>query len=430
MAAALAGLGLSELGFGSAVGGAVGSEAIGAAAQGAAAGAIGSGIEKGVQSAAEAVFGAENVQNFEKDVRDKANRVKNEFANAGYILSGNFDGWLEAKKKERMKHDPESEGSTFGRCQCPQSTSLGQASNAPPKDPEQVGQDFGTLLGKLADVGSQANVQTFAQAANSIIDNHPELSYLVGDALDLPALQKNVNAVVPNNADYKAIAAVYNGKRITTQSVKEMIDPANGQKVFGAIDELGYTQLYRVNPNAFTITPLHGTWVGPNSPNNALPEDLFDTYCFYHDVDYHNGGWFNRTGDYKLISRLSQNLDRFPSYQLPLIFTTIRYFSTIGSVLSNVNSNVKTPLTGPLSNLSNVPTVDVSAPLDDSASPSSSSSLTKSPVDEAKSTDYAAFNRGLVTGLVSQTRASSAISQQRTYRRNASRLKNIRIQVF
>jgi hypothetical protein len=146
---------------------------------------------------------------------------------------------------------------------------------------------------------------------------------------------------VPVSNEYKAIAAVYNGRNIYwPQSWTEAYVIGSGTSSTGIIttygtDELGVT--VSLQPlQGMTIPTIHGKYVGPNSANIGAPIDLFDGFAFFHDYDYLQGGWFNRSGDMKFISRLSQNRDRFPSDQLNMINATIIYFSTVGLSLGTL----------------------------------------------------------------------------------------------
>lgn len=70
------------------------------------------------------------------------------------------------------------------------------------------------------------------------------------------------------------------------------------------------------------VPPIWGTWMGPKSPNNKLPEgmgaggdprrkfDFLDLASMAHDIEYSKKGWFALEGDLKYIARLTHNMNR------------------------------------------------------------------------------------------------------------------------
>jgi hypothetical protein len=86
--------------------------------------------------------------------------------------------------------------------------------------------------------------------------------------------------------------------------------------------------------------PLHGTWMGPNSPNNALPLDLLDTFSMAHDIEYGKKGWFSLEADLKYISRLKNNLHRFDVRSKILAEFAIKWFTTVGYAAAKIKANL------------------------------------------------------------------------------------------
>jgi hypothetical protein len=159
-----------------------------------------------------------------------------------------------------------------------------------------------------------------------VFANNPLLSYLA------PALENfQAKMVLPSGEEYQKNSQIYNGRNLAFQNVLETINP-DGTKDYSAKDELGitYTWFGKWN-NHQVVSPIWGTWTGINSPNNAKPISLLDLFAMFHDIDYKLYGSFNQTADYKLISRVYNNLDRFGTQEKQIALTTIKYFSTIGS---------------------------------------------------------------------------------------------------
>jgi len=138
---------------------------------------------------------------------------------------------------------------------------------------------------------------------------------------------------IPNNEDYKKIASVYNGLNLSMNSVVSRFSSKDKIWYHTMTDEVGNVEvLYQTTGRV--IPAVYGTFMGPNSPNNAPPVSLLDVFCAFHDQDYHKGGWFSTEGDYKLISRTAQNFFRLSNVEKPYARTTILYFSTAGYLMS------------------------------------------------------------------------------------------------
>lgn len=163
--------------------------------------------------------------------------------------------------------------------------------------------------------------------------------YLVSKLLD-----KTGELVVPQDAAYQQVAAVYNGKSLYDQITSTAFDGSD--TVWSQPDEVGdvYQWFYPRDNNYTPVPALWGYWVGISSPNNQPPlrgiigdrvrESFLDKCAFFHDIDYGRLGNFSLLADQKLISRVSQNMDKmvFPGEAL-MASTAVNYFSTVGSVM-------------------------------------------------------------------------------------------------
>lgn len=176
--------------------------------------------------------------------------------------------------------------------------------------------------------------------------NNPHLMQIGKHYLEWASKQKNV----PVSKD--SIYQTYNGKSL---SVDKMFKARTDTGTFYAInDEVGNLEVYtgRAAPKGASVTtllglgfipPIHGVWMGPKSPNNALPIDLVDLFSFMHDTEYNKHGWFYETADAKYISRLSQNIDRMGFVEAQFAKFGIKWFSTIGLGLAKVAGTLKDP---------------------------------------------------------------------------------------
>jgi hypothetical protein len=133
---------------------------------------------------------------------------------------------------------------------------------------------------------------------------------------------------LPATEEYKSVATVYNRRNLTLANCVEKIDQFG--KLFDLINEIGYTVQLRPT-KGFTLPTIYGNFVGPYSKNNTLPISLLDLYCAYHDFDYLTHGFFDTVGDYKLLSRISQNFDRMIPEEKGPAKTALLWFSTLGA---------------------------------------------------------------------------------------------------
>ena len=149
---------------------------------------------------------------------------------------------------------------------------------------------------------------------------------------------------IPSNEEYKKIANVYNGLDMynDSRSIQMFRDPSSKLIYFELIDELKEkTTMFETT--GIYIPAIHGVFMGAQSRNNNLPVDLVDLYSAFHDESYINGP--NLEGDYKYISRLSQNFYRLSESEKPFARLGIVYFSTMGNLITKMfgNTDVQDP---------------------------------------------------------------------------------------
>lgn len=140
---------------------------------------------------------------------------------------------------------------------------------------------------------------------------------------------------------YNYYYQIYDGKFMKPPYLNE-----NGK--VAAIDETGKEYVYTGSLGVHSILgyevnnpTLHGTWVGPASPNNTIPVDSFDSGAYFHDNDYENG-YFHKEADTKLIVRTQHILDdpiereKYSTVAIAKMKFTVWWFSNIGPMLSSL----------------------------------------------------------------------------------------------
>ena len=132
---------------------------------------------------------------------------------------------------------------------------------------------------------------------------------------------------------YEQISVVYDGQFQSNPYIDE-----DGH--FAILDETGIKRQYTGSKGItafgknFRTPTLHGTWVGPMSPNDTLPVDLLDTYAMLHDIEYEEG-YFNKLADWKLVSRIEHNLHRMSGMQYYKAKFTAHWFKNSGVLFSS-----------------------------------------------------------------------------------------------
>ncbi len=195
-------------------------------------------------------------------------------------------------------------------------------------DAKQRGIDLGRFISltttALDSPEAKDSSTPLSKAYELVLGSNPLLSYL------MPSVAKfQAQMVLPTNEEYKQIAAVYNGKNLDYRNV--LTQQVGQYMTFSAKNEVGEVITWTTEWNTHSVVPpIYGTWVGISSPNNKPPSSLLDLFAFFHDYSYHVYGNFNQKGDYELISRTFQNLDRMSGSEREVAITTVKYFSTIG----------------------------------------------------------------------------------------------------
>jgi hypothetical protein len=196
-------------------------------------------------------------------------------------------------------------------------------------DAKQRGIDLGRFISltttALDSPEAKSSATPLSKAYELVLGSNPLLAYL------MPSVAKfQTSMVLPTNEEYKQIASVYNGKNLDWRNV--LTKQVGNYTTFSAKNEVDEVITWSTEWNNHTVVPpLFGTWVGINSPNNKPPSSLLDLFAFFHDYSYHVYGNFNQKGDYELISRTFQNLDRMSGSEREIALTTVKYFSTIGA---------------------------------------------------------------------------------------------------
>jgi len=304
--------------IGAGVAEATGSELAGSAVQGAVVGKAGEAANSAfgsfVEGAASSIFGKENITAFEKKT-EKAKQLASSFYD--YTVGGTYYD----NRPDPLK--------TFVESQQPKKPKSAECEHeVAKKEVKDTGKDLGTFISKTATelaFGGETGKNPITSVLTKVAGNNPLLSYLVPSVIDFQS-----KLTMPTNERYLEIAKVYNGKNLTHENVLETVNP-DGTRDYSAKDETGQVFTWFGKWNTHKVVPtIWGTWVGINSPNNSKPVSLIDLFAFFHDTDYKLYGFANETADYKFLSRIYNNLDRFGQQEKEIALIAARYFSTVG----------------------------------------------------------------------------------------------------
>ena len=160
------------------------------------------------------------------------------------------------------------------------------------------------------------------EAITTVIDKNPQLIQVSKE------LNQFYASKLPATQEYIKVASVYNGRNLTMANAMGGYD-ANGNYQTTLVDEV-YDYFYLPETKGFSLPTIWGNFVGPYSKNNRLPIDILDLFCAFHDKDYLDHGFFDTIGDYKLMSRISQNYDRISEEARPAAKVALLWFSTLG----------------------------------------------------------------------------------------------------
>ena len=355
-----------------------GSEAVGTAVQGAVAGKAGEAANSVfgsfVEGAAQTIFGKENVAAFEKKT-EKAKQLASSFYD--YTVGGTYmdkrpdplKTFVESQQPKKPKDD---------NCKCEHEVAK--------KEVKDTGKDLGTFISKTATelaFGGETGKNPITSVLTKVAGNNPLLSYLVPSVIDFQS-----KLTMPTNERYLEIARVYNGKNLTHENVLETINP-DGTRDYSAKDETGQVFTWFGKWNTHKVVPtIWGTYVGINSPNNTKPVSLIDLFAFFHDTDYKLYGFANETADYKFLSRIYNNLDRFGQQEKEIALIAARYFSTVGIAARAYAGNNTTEL----------------SPIKDSFVPMITD-VPKEPVQQEELRKE--FTDGMIEGIIAETHSTS-----------------------
>jgi len=210
-------------------------------------------------------------------------------------------------------------------------------------EPKQIANFLVSFSSEVANQAIFGKIDKVAAAIKVVSDNPNH-----ADTLTL--LSPFLKNKVPNTKLYTDISAVYTGQGLSIDnSIKMYRDPNSGLLYFILKDELGaLTTLYQTTGIVLPAYP--GTvFMGPRSPNNAMPTGLTDLFCAFHDQSYENGP--NLEGDYKLISRCAQQYNNMDTFNQKLARICIAYFGTLGSAVSNLIGSAPTDIAKNVSDL-------------------------------------------------------------------------------
>ena len=211
----------------------------------------------------------------------------------------------------------------------------------PPKLPSYSPKELSDLLVKhttLLSYSDLSNPQVISDVGIAVSDSKVKSLTLL-QKLNTFAAKK----VLPKNDLFYKMFAVYNGKVITEKTVLMSFDQEKKLIRFDWNDEVNDTHTLFQN-TGIVVPSIYGVFGGINSINNAYPSDLLDTFFCFHDQSY-TGNMFSLEGDYQLISRLVQNMNRFSPEAQAFAKTSIIYFSTIGHVLANIKGSLPDSIT-------------------------------------------------------------------------------------
>lgn len=305
-----------------------GSSVIGEVVGSAVTGAIGSQItnlaDNAVSTVVDTIFGANAYENKKKQFYESIDEAK-----AIGLFSGDIGNEREVLQKIRDSNYTHNE-------------LINKIHNFAHDFSDEVSKKNINISGPINENSSIGDIMAKLSQANPIY-------YYLSNKL----LESTTEITIPqNDPEYQAIAAVYNGKGLYDQFVKTSFDGTNN--VFSIINEEGETVFWNTSYNTYTPIPtLYGFWTGINSINNQSPlrgyvngvirESWLDKCAFMHDISYHDNSSFNKTGDYQLISRLSQNMDLLVlpgEKQVALI--AVSYFSSLGALTRKLMGPVET----------------------------------------------------------------------------------------
>lgn len=188
----------------------------------------------------------------------------------------------------------------------------------------------------LIDAATQLNPLTNEVMAPKIIVREilktaDTLAKNAADSVSVEDLIKNL----PQDEEFKRVYQVYNGKTLSAENNARQTTAPSDNYFF--TDELG-VEVMLPKTQGLTIPTIHGSYYGPysaNNPENVKDITLVDLFSAFHDYDY-SQQYFSRIGDYKYVSRLIQNFDRYSPEEAKYAKFAILYFSTLGQLINGL----------------------------------------------------------------------------------------------
>lgn len=311
--------GASEFSSGAALeatGSATVSEAIGNTVAGSIAAEVSNVVDTATSTIVDTIFGANAYENKKKEFYSTIEEAK-----AIGLFSGDISSEQEVLQHIRDSNYTESE-------------LLNQVHNFAHDFSEEIAKSDVNLAIPLSENSSAGDILAKLSQENSVY------YYLASNFLE-----KDLE-VPQDDPMYQEISSIYNGTNngFSTQIAKTTYDGQN--TIWSEVDEVGqqYSWYFPLMNNYSPKPAAFGVYVGISSPNNNYPlrglingkvvESFLDKCAFFHDIDYSLYGMFDKKSDYKLISRISQNMDKmvFPGEQLAAQIA-IKYFTSLGNVV-------------------------------------------------------------------------------------------------
>lgn len=199
---------------------------------------------------------------------------------------------------------------------------------------------LGTDLGKFVTLTEidVRNGHSEAEAFQNVINNYPELEYLVEPVWQFEHDDKIVNDILDN-------ISPYDGKSLSVDNMYHKV--IDGITYWAIKDEVGDEIVIKQQEGLYS---LYGEYGGPysknrrplpNEPNRGKPIDFSDLAFALHDQAYTDDGYFSLgNGDAKLLNRLANNMDRMGDNEKKFATFASQYFSTVGHTIAQFKKNL------------------------------------------------------------------------------------------
>ncbi len=372
--AGLIAAGLGELGLGSTLATTTGGIVAGAVGT-----SVGNAIDKGLENAAVNILGKDTVEGAKKLYTQEKTELGQGFG--AFFSSDPTASFIalekEKRAKEKQANELEQKVTTSGgdSCECENNQPQNNVPNTQAiiNNIDAVTKTSNPLESLVTSHSSKelADLLITHTAAISV-DTTPEgiqkaTTDIIGiDPAKLSLSQKlskfyNDKIIGAESEPFKELSKVFNGKGLGPDNT--LFIQNEREYKFYWYDETGVLQTLIQNKSDSTIPAIYGVFGGPKSPNNMLPGINegskfqggkvypanyfprgfdFPDYCFMsHDSDYGGTeGYFSAKADAKLVSRLINNKDSWPSDKVTLLNSIVFYFSTLAKSLSYLKGSL------------------------------------------------------------------------------------------